>query len=433
MKFKVLRNSTEELYAALYEEEDARVCRDIPDEACSDVPQNFFLHAGAASLGKIADAIGSAKTTLPWLLASVGAPVWMTTFLVPIRESGSMLPQLAIGAWVRQQRFRKGFYVIGALVQALALLLAAGSLVVLEGAPAGFAVLVCLIFYSLARALCSIASKDVIGKTVPKTRRGRMNGIAVSFAGLSTLAAVAMLAWLQAGTAAYLSLVACAAGCWLLAALVFSQIEESPGATSGHGDGIAEALSRLGLLRSDSTFRNFVVCRVLLLGSALMAPLVVMLGQQYGNTSLTWFLLAQGLGSALSGGLWGGFADRSSRKLMLFCAAGVFSMGTVLALVAWFEFAPVYQVWFFPLAFLMLAVLHDGIRLGRKTYLLDMGGGNKRTDYVAVSNTVVGALLLVAGVVTSLIQMLGVAFAIAFFAVLALASVPVMHSLPEVQ
>ena len=62
-----------------------------------------------------------------------------------------------------------------------------------------------------------------------------------------------------------------------------------------------------------------------------------------------------------------------------------------------------------------------------------MGGGNKRTDYVAVSNTVVGALLLVAGVVTSLIQMLGVAFAIAFFAVLALASVPVMHSLPEVQ
>ena len=35
--------------------------------------------------------------------------------------------------------------------------------------------------------------------------------------------------------------------------------------------------------------------------------------------------------------------------------------------------------------------------LGRKTYLVDMAEGNRRTDYVAVSNTVIGALLLLTG------------------------------------
>lgn len=53
--------------------------------------------------------------------------------------------------------------------------------------------------------------------------------------------------------------------------------------------------------------------------------------------------------------------------------------------------------WFYPVAFFLLGIAHSGVRLGRKTYLVDMAGGNKRTDYTAVSNTVIGLLLLVTG------------------------------------
>jgi hypothetical protein len=35
--------------------------------------------------------------------------------------------------------------------------------------------------------------------------------------------------------------------------------------------------------------------------------------------------------------------------------------------------------------------------VGRKTYLLDMASGIRRTDYVAVSNTVIGLVLLLGG------------------------------------
>jgi len=51
------------------------------------------------------------------------------------------------------------------------------------------------------------------------------------------------------------------------------------------------------------------------------------------------------------------------------------------------------------LAFFGLGLAHAGVRLGRKTYMVDMAEGNRRTDYVAVSNSVIGALLLVSGVI----------------------------------
>jgi small-conductance mechanosensitive channel len=64
------------------------------------------------------------------------------------------------------------------------------------------------------------------------------------------------------------------------------------------------------------------------------------------------------------------------------------------------------SVWFYPVAFFVLSIAHAGVRLGRKTYLVDMAGGNKRTDYTAVSNTVIGVLLLVTGGLTALVSMI---------------------------
>ena len=44
--------------------------------------------------------------------------------------------------------------------------------------------------------------------------------------------------------------------------------------------------------------------------------------------------------------------------------------------------------------------------VGRKTYIVDLAAGNRRTDYVAVSNTVIGIVLLVAGLTGSLSSVL---------------------------
>ncbi|MEZ5475194.1 MAG: hypothetical protein R3E72_09365 [Steroidobacteraceae bacterium] len=100
---------TERLYALVANEEDARVCTDISDEACREVPGNFFRIIVANMLTKIGDLLISPKTVLAWLIVAVGAPEVLAGVLVPIRESGS-IPQLVIGAWVRRHPVRKGFW-----------------------------------------------------------------------------------------------------------------------------------------------------------------------------------------------------------------------------------------------------------------------------------------------------------------------------------
>ena len=433
MNDSYFESSAERIYDAIYEEDDARVCRDISEEACTNVPHNFFLHAAAMGFSKFAEAVANTKTTIPWLLSSVGAPGWIVAVLVPLRESGSMLPQLAIGSWVRQSSRRKWFYVIGAVMQAVALLGVALSVALMTGAAAGYSALLSILVFSLARGFCSIASKDVLGKTVPKTRRGRVTGLASSVGGFGTLLVVVFLYQLQANEKTYIGVVLMGALLFVAAALVYSRIDEEPGAEEGGANGIAHAICSLRLLVDDIPFRRFVIARALLVGTGLSAPFIVILANQRGNSDLVFFLLAQGLASLLSGPVWGRYADISSRYVMMFSAIAAGLLGTLLAMADWFASTLVDTNWFLPACFFALMLVHDGVRLGRKTYLVDLGGASKRTDYVAVSNTIIGIVLLFAGGVASVAQTLGISIAILLFSAMTFASCLYIRQLPEVQ
>ena len=430
------RNRLDTIYEALVGDDDGRVCKDIPDGACTVLPGNFLRQLGAMALTKLGDALASPKTTLAWTMAAVGAPAWMLGWLVPVRESGSMLPQLAIGAWVRKQPKRKSAWLLGAVLQALAVAGMAAAAFRLEGAMAGAAILGALVVFSLARGLNSIASKDVLGKTVPRTRRGRLGGYAASISGAISLAVGGALLWRaqDAGPALLAALLALAAGCWLLAAAVYAGVREQAGSTEGGANGLREALGKLRLLRDEPDFGRFVLARALLLVSSLSAPFLVLLardGSEAGLGGLPWFLLAAGAASLLSGPFWGRFADLSSRRTMIF--AGLLASAVVLAAIAVQAWAGEAAGDWLVVLFFLLCVAHDGVRLGRKTYLVDLAGGDKRTDYVAVSNTTMGAVLLAVGALTGAVGAASVPWALALLAALGLAGAATSGRLPEVQ
>jgi hypothetical protein len=174
-------------------DEDARVCKDIPSESCNDQPRNFFAYLGANTLNKVADEMSSARLVLPWRLGALGAPAMFTGFLVPIREAGVLLPQMAVAALVRHLPRRQPVWLLGALLSALALFGMAAAALLLDGAAAGRATVTLLVVFRLARGLCSVSAKDVLGKTVSKSRRGRLLGLVVS------AAAYAGSGWLTEG------------------------------------------------------------------------------------------------------------------------------------------------------------------------------------------------------------------------------------------
>ena len=393
------------LYEYLASEEDARVCKEISEKACREVPGNFFIILFSLCLTKLGDALASTKIVLPWVMAQSGVPAFFTGLLVPIRESGSLLPQLVLGSVIRGYALRKGFFVLGCLLQAAAVAGMAWTAFALSGTQAGIVIIILLVVFSLARGLCSVSSKDVLGKTIPKTRRGRLSGLAASISGLITLG-IAIALWFDMlkQEQGYLLLLG-AASMWLVTAFLFSRVREYPGATEGGGNALKEAFQRLSILKEDQAFRRFVMVRALLMSTGLAAPFLILLAQSSADSAslmhLSLFIGVSGLASLISGQVWGRFSDDSSRKVMLGTALASAIICAVAALLAFKT--QVLPVWSIALLYFALAITHQGVRLGRKTYIVDLAEGNKRTDYVAVSNTLIGTLLLSGGLFSAIL------------------------------
>lgn len=428
----------ETVFEKLTNEEDARLCKDIDEAACRESPRNFGLLLASYFFTKLGDAVASPKTTLAWLTTAIGAPALVLGLLVPIRESGSLIPQLFIGGIVRRLPIRKWVWVAGSLVQAACIAGLGFVAFSLEGSVAGWGILGLITVFSLARGFCSVAAKDVLGKTIPKRVRGQLTGWSASAAGLLTIVVGVVLMMPIAGdvgTGLIGLLLVGAGSLWLVAAAVYSQVDEYPGETGG-GRSILEALSSLRLLASDQPFRRFVVTRALLMCSALSAPFYVALAQDNPGSAgllLGSFVAAGGLASLLSAPLWGRFADQSSRIVMVMAA--LLTSLTGLLTFAGTRFLPdlTQSGWFLPAAYFVLSIAHSGVRVGRKTYIIDLATGNQRTDYVAISNTVIGVLLLLVGSVGALAPLLGNDGVIALLAFMGLAGALLGLSLPETQ
>ncbi|MEQ5801394.1 MFS transporter [Halomonas sp. H10-9-1] len=431
--------SQRRLYEWLTGDDDSRMCKDIPDEACDEQPRSFFLHLVASLGNKLADELSSARLVLPWLLGVIGAPLWMVGLLVPIRESGALLPQLFVAGFIRLKPQRKWVWVAGGLLQAAAAAVLALLALFGAGAVGGGLVLVALVALSLARGLSSIATKDVLGKTIAKQRRGTLMGWSGSVAGAVTLAAggVLMLFEDRPGEIALAVLLGVAALGWALNALCAARIREAPGAVEGGENAWDSIKLGLRLLREDRAFLHFNVSRTLLLASALALPWVALLGQQQSGTELGGLgvlIVVSGLAGMLASPVWGKRADTSSRRVMRDAGLGAAACCLLGAAIAWLPGGWTQTVWPYALVYALLVIVHAGVRLGRKTYVVDMAGGDNRALYVALSNTITGVLLLVVGgAVGALGQWLGSPALLVVLAGMALAAAASASRLPEVE
>ncbi len=117
---------------------------------------------------------------------------------------------------------------------------------------------------------------------------------------------------------------------------------------------------------------------------------------------------------------------------MIIAGAAAAASGIGLVLLTFLSDRLAATQWLYPLFFFFLMIAHSGVRLGRKTYVVDLAGGNKRTDYVAVSNTVIGVLLLLAGSVGFLTEIVSISVVILILAAMGLAGAIMSANLPEI-
>jgi len=418
------------VYEFLHDEDAGRMCTDIPEAACAHQPRNFVLSALVLSLTKTGDRLMDPKIVLAWMVTALGAPAAIIGLLSPVREALALLPQLFIARLIRQRPRRKFFWSLGSAGQAAALVLMALCAVLLSGWPLGLGVLASLALFALSRGVSSVSYKDVLGKTVAKSRRGAVAGYAASIGGL---AASGLGIWLilreangsDPGALFFAAILLAAACLWLLAAALYLLLAEARGSTDGGANAFDAVREQLMLVWKAPDLRDFLIVRALLVSTALATPFYVAIAQDRTGADLSGlggFLLAGALASVAGGWVWGRAADVSSRLVM--AAAGLLAalvaalVLAVLLLGLPLSTSPVL----FIAAVFLLALAHEGVRLGRSTYLVDLATEETRASYTAVSNSVIGVLLLVMGAIAGGAFSLGAPYALAALGACSLAA-----------
>lgn len=182
--------------------------------------------------------------------------------------------------------------------------------------------------------------------------------------------------------------------------------------------------------------RRLIVTRALLLSTALAPPFYVALSgdnQSSGLGSLGIFMMASAAAGLLSSYVWGRLADRLSRQVLMYAAVLATLANGAAAVVALAMPELTDSVSILPASLFVVMIAHQGVRLGRSVHVVDMADLDTRATYTALSNSVVGILLLAGGIFGILAQWLGIGIVLALFALMAGLAVLAASRLDEVQ
>ena len=370
--------------------------------------QNQKVHVHSLSLTRLGDGLVDPKLVLSWLLTSVGAGAFWVGLLVPVREAGALLPQLFTAARLRRIKIRKWGWVIGSVIQGIMVFLMALSGLWLTGTAAGAAIIGCLTVFAVARSVCSISYKDVLGKTVDKPRRGAVSGAASSISALGVLMFGLLLLFgvfeqqLIVFGALFLASVL-----WIIAAWRFSVLHEEPSEISVTAH---DPVTRMYLryLLEDRELQKLLVVRGLLTATAVAPPYLLLLAQTGDSdllAQLGGLVVASSFAAFVSGRIWGGLCDYSTPLVL--AGTGLLSVG-FLALALWGVPLGLYTTaWFLPAVLFGLMVSYQGVRLARNVHLVNLANEETRAAYAAISNTIIGVILLGTGLFGVLAEVAG--------------------------
>jgi hypothetical protein len=413
---------------------EGSLCEGIPEEACTDAPRNFTLNAINGACTKTAEQLASPGVVLPLLLVAVGAPVGLAGALEPVRRGASLLPGLIVSGRMRAFELRKGFWVAAAVAQAATLVVSAVAAAALSGALAGVVVVAMLALFSLASGAGSVAFGDVMGKTIVTRRRGRLLGLRAAAGGVVAIVvggALAATLGARAARGTFVALLLASAALWALGAWLFTLIREPPGAVAGGRRPLAEARAGAPLLRGVAGFRRFLLARGLLAVTEVAVPFYVLAAREAGvdASGLGAFLAASGVAAVVSNPIWGRVTDRSSERTVMTAAGGLGVAAAVLAallLVVDSGSEAAYAAVVF-----VAAAAQEGVRLGRKAYLVTASPPSERPLYVALANTIMGLVMITLALLGVVAEVAGVPAAVGAVVGLSLLGVAATRWTPE--
>ncbi len=348
-------------------------------------------------------------TVLPSFVSQLTDSAPLIGLISTIQTGAWLLPQLIAASYLADKDRKKPYLLLPAIIGRPVFLLLAGVLFLAgDRAPA---LILGLFFVSLAvfmgtDALASVAWFDILSKTIPPTRRGRLIGTGQVLSGLLTVGAGAVvnvvlgpqgpsfphnyaLLFFLAGLSFFVS--------WL--AMSFLREPVTPMQTR-RLPWNAFLPKLLTVLRENRTFRLATALRLLtgLSGMALPFYVVYATGELHlGVGAIGLFLSSQVVGGILAGFVWGYLNERSGSKIVIQCSTILAFASPLLALLMGpiRHLAGASTIYVYSLIFLAIGALNSSYMPGFINFVLELAPPEERTTYIALTNTLCGVLLVV--------------------------------------
>ena len=358
-----------------------------------DDRRNYTLHLLGGGFLFVGLQFGNMRLVVPWIDTQLGVAYLLVALIVPVLQFSLILAQLGGAPLVSRFALRKRPVVGLVLVLVVALLAIIGAAASLPPTLAGLALLWCVLCFGVGHGAFNVGYDDLLAKTIPEARRGRLVAHRAALGGALTLAvSLAVLVYLPAVEGNQVLLLWLAVAGWIGVAVAYGGLDEPASPPVRKPFSFAELSRGFGLVRTYPWFRRLLIGRALLLSAELALPFyAIHAATMYDATAQnpTVFVLASSIGVVTSGLLW---ANSTNRVRMATGALFALLAGALTLVIDAIEH---WQIaYFHAFAFVLLTLAEQGSVQGQITYMMDHAPAADRPTLIATANAAMRTLAI---------------------------------------
>ncbi len=370
--------------------------------------RNFTAIAGDWICFLVGMAFVNYTSVVPSLVNQLTDFAPLIGLVTTIANGAWLLPQLIAAHYVTN-RERKKPYVMATGLAGRPMYLLVALAIFLTGDTYPWLILALFFLaetiFTIADGLSMVAWFDIISKSIPPTKRGRLYSTGQIGGGLLAIAAgfVVRLILGPRGPAFpynYGLLFLLSAAFLCLALMIYSSLKEPAQEVQKEREPWRTYMPRLvALLRQDRQFRLINVVRLTAGLGVLALPFYVVYATdilQTGDQSIGLFVSAQVLGSIAASSAMGYLNERSGSKIVTQMTIAL-GLGTPLLALLIHYCTPQHPIvtYIYALVFALIGANYTGYMQGYSNLVLEMAPSDQRPAYVGLYNTLGGTLLLV--------------------------------------
>lgn len=342
---------------------------------------------------------------------------FFATLPLALMHVGSLWPQLIISNVAEARERKKPFYIVAALARVIFLSLMALSTYMLGSNRPGLLIILFPMFYfgyASGSGVCGIAFMDIMGKTIPATRRGKYMGIRGFLGGILGFACGFFVRHMLSDNGpgfpfSYAWLYATAAVFQAATLLAFMGIPEPIKQVKKKRLAFKEHVRQgVSILKVDKNYRLLLTIRFLnsisLVGGMVFIPYAVKaLGMP---ESFVGILMVISICFSLpSNFIWSHIGDQYGNRLLMIISTGIYLVVPIIAAISYY--APPLRtnlpllnsfdlrVLMFIGAFVLSSITLKGRGMGHMNYLLEISPEERRPSYLAFMSVFLAPTVLV--------------------------------------